>query len=65
MVANVGLAWASEVYGAGAEAAAQTWTAIGIIQDGIGGGVEVVGGIWVLGVSAITHEGEGGRLRLP
>jgi hypothetical protein len=51
MVANVGLAWISEAYESGAEAAAQTWTVIGIVQDGIGGGVEVVGGIWVLCIS--------------
>lgn len=51
MVANVGLAWVSEAYAAGADAAAQTWTVIGIVQDGIGGGVEVVGGIWVFCIS--------------
>lgn len=51
MVANVGLAWVSEAYTAGADAAAQTWTVIGIVQHGIGGGVEVVGGIWVLCIS--------------
>ncbi|GAB3284840.1 DUF4386 family protein [Parahaliea aestuarii] len=52
MVANVGLAWVSEAYASGAEAAAQTWTVVAIVQDGIGGGVEVVGGIWVLCISA-------------
>ncbi len=54
MVANVGLAWVAQAYGAGAEAAAQTWTVIGIVQDGIGGGVELVGGIWVLGISVAS-----------
>ncbi len=51
MVANVGLTWVSKAYASGAEAAAQTWTVIGIVQDGMGGGVEVVGGIWVLCIS--------------
>ncbi len=51
MLASVGLAWVSNAYEAGAEAAAQTWTVIGIVQDGIGGGVEVVGGLWVLCIS--------------
>lgn len=51
MVAIVGLESVSAAYGNGAEAAAQTWAVIGIVQDGIGGGVEVVGGIWVLCVS--------------
>jgi hypothetical protein len=27
------------------------WTAIGAIQDGLGGGVEIVGGVWVLLIS--------------
>lgn len=54
MVANVGLAWVSEAFEAGPEAAAQTWNVIGIIQDGIGGGVEVVGGLWVLIVSVAS-----------
>lgn len=52
MLANVGLAWVAQAYKTGAEAAAQTWTMIGVVQDGIGGGVEVVGGLWVLGISA-------------
>lgn len=51
MVANVGLARVSAAYEAGAESAAQTWTVVGIVQDGLGGGVEVVGGIWVIFVS--------------
>lgn len=54
MVANVGLAWVSEAYATGAEAAAQTWTVVGIVQDGIGGGVEVVGGIWVFCTSVAS-----------
>jgi len=54
MVANVGLAWVSGAYETGAEAAAQTWTVIGIVQDGIGGGVEVVGGLWVLIISVAS-----------
>lgn len=51
MISNVGLAWVSKAYAAGAEAAAHTWTVIGVVQDGIGGGVEIVGGVWVLGIS--------------
>lgn len=51
MVANVGLSWVSGAYDSGPDAAAQTWAVVGIVQDGIGGGVEVVGGIWVLCIS--------------
>lgn len=54
MVANVGLAWVSKTFESGPEAVAQTWTTIGIVQDGIGGGVEVVGGIWVLLISVAS-----------
>ena len=54
MVANVGLDWVSSAYETGAQAAAQTWTVIGIVQDGIGGGVEVVGGLWVLILSVAS-----------
>jgi hypothetical protein len=51
MVANVALARVFAAFESGAEAAAQTWTVVGIVQDGLGGGVEVVGGIWVIFVS--------------
>jgi hypothetical protein len=51
MVANVGLSAVSETYARSAEEAANSWAIIGTVQDGIGGGVELVGGIWVLLVS--------------
>lgn len=54
MISNVGLSWVSEAYKSGPEAAAQSWAVIGIVQDGIGGGVEVVGGLWVLLVSVAS-----------
>lgn len=51
MIANVGLSAISGIYARSAEEAANAWAVIGIVQDGIGGGVELVGGIWVLLVS--------------
>jgi hypothetical protein len=51
MVANVGLSAVSDIYARSAEEAAISWAIIGTVQDGIGGGVELVGGIWVLLVS--------------
>lgn len=51
MVANVGLSAISGTYARSAEEAANAWAIIGMVQDGIGGGVELVGGIWVLLVS--------------
>ena len=47
MVANLGSA-VSATYARSAEEAANAWATIGTVQDGIGGGVELVGGIWVL-----------------
>lgn len=51
MVASIGVSAISEAYARNAEEAANSWSIIGTIQDGLGGGVEVVGGIWVLLVS--------------
>ncbi|MEO0423280.1 MAG: DUF4386 family protein, partial [Pseudomonadota bacterium] len=53
MVANVGVAAVSRAYANGAaDEAVSLWSAVGVVQDGLGGGVEVVGGLWVLLVSA-------------
>jgi len=54
MVASVGLEMASEAYLENAAAAANAWRVIGTVQDGLGGGVEIVGGIWVFIVSAVS-----------
>ena len=51
MVASIGVSAMSETYARNPEEAANSWSIIGTIQDGLGGGVEVVGGIWVLLVS--------------
>lgn len=48
MVANVGLEMVSEIYPGDPAEAADAWRIIGTVQDGLGGGVEIVGGIWVL-----------------
>lgn len=48
MVANLGLSAVSATYARSAEEAANAWAIVGTIEDGIGGGVELVGGIWVL-----------------
>lgn len=54
MVANVGLSAISVTYARSAEEAASSWATIGAVQDGLGGGVELVGGIWVLLVSVAS-----------
>lgn len=53
MVANVGLSSVEAVFNEHAEQALIVWKTIEIIQNGIGGGVEVVGGFWVLLISGL------------
>lgn len=54
MVANVGLSAVSLTYARSAQEATNAWAIIGAVQDGLGGGVELVGGIWVLLVSVAS-----------
>jgi hypothetical protein len=51
MVGSVGLEAVAALHAQDAAHAASVWTAIGAIQDGLGGGVEIVGGVWVLLIS--------------
>ena len=54
MVASVGLETVATLYSKDSPQAVTAWTAIAAIQDGLGGGVEIVGGLWVLLVSAAS-----------
>jgi prepilin signal peptidase PulO-like enzyme (type II secretory pathway) len=51
MVANVGLEAIAALHSQDAAKAEAAWVAIGAVQDGLGGGVEMVGGLWVILVS--------------
>lgn len=51
MIANVGLGAAAKVHMVDPVQATALWQSVTAIQDGIGGGVELVGGMWVLLVS--------------
>ena len=51
MVGSVGLEAVAALHAQDAAHAASVWTAIGAVQDGLGGGVEIVGGAWVLLIS--------------
>ena len=51
MISLVGMEAVGNLYGQDPERAATIWQAIGIVQNGLGGGVETVGGLWVLLVS--------------
>jgi len=48
MMASVGLTYAAELHAASPEQAADLWSTLLVVQNGLGGGVEVVGGVWVL-----------------
>ena len=54
MVASVGLSSVAELYTSDPVEAARLWSTIATVQDGLGGGVEVVGGIWVLLLSVAS-----------
>ena len=59
MVYNIGMETVSGLYAANPEQAATVWLAIESVFNGLGGGVEVVGGIWVLLLSvAGLRQGE-------
>ena len=52
MIYIVGMETVVSIHATNPEQAATVWLAIGSIFNGLGGGVEVVGGIWVLLLSA-------------
>lgn len=54
MVASVGLEAVSVIHLQDVTLATSTWVAINVIQNGLGGGVEIVGGVWVLLISAAS-----------
>jgi hypothetical protein len=52
MISNIGTAVVVDLYSTDPNQAATTWLAISPVVEGLGGGNEVVGGIWTLLVSA-------------
>lgn len=51
MVANIGIGTVAELYATDPAQAGTVWTAIESVQLGLGGGNEIVGGVWVLLIS--------------
>jgi hypothetical protein len=51
MVANIGLEAVAGIYAKDPAQATSAWLSISAVQDGLGGGVELAGGLWVLLVS--------------
>ena len=54
MIANIALTTVTNM--SDAEQALETWRTIGIITEGLGGGNEVVGGLWVLLLTLATYQ---------
>lgn len=51
MIHNVGIETVERLFATDQAAALSAWQVIGSIQNGLGGGVEVVGGLWVFLIS--------------
>jgi hypothetical protein len=57
MIANIGLAKAIALYAKNPELAQAVWVTITAVVEGIGGGNEIVGGLWVLLISSAALRG--------
>jgi hypothetical protein len=57
MIANIGLSSVIDIGIKEPENALLIWRSVGIISEGLGGGNEIVGGIWVLLLSVIAFKG--------
>ncbi len=58
MIANIGLNAVIEIGTSDPEKAMLIWSSIGIVTEGLGGGNEIVGGIWVLLLSIVALKGQ-------
>ena len=54
LIQNVGSSKVIEIYQTNPELAISTWTTLQIIQDALGGGTEIIGGIWILLISIVA-----------
>lgn len=51
MILIVGMGAVADLYGSDADRAGTVWLTIAMVHEGLGGGVEIVGGLWVLLIS--------------
>ncbi len=58
MIANIGLSSVIEIGMNEPEKAMVIWSSIGVVAEGLGGGNEIVGGIWVLLLSSVAFRGQ-------
>lgn len=59
MITHIGLQALSKLFLTSPEQAALLWMMIEIIQNGLGGGVELVGGVWVLLTTKVAQQVNG------
>ena len=59
MVANIGAASVIELYGVDPGQAASLWHSLDFVTNGLGGGNEIVGGLWTLLISGAAWRGGG------
>ena len=65
MVANIGIGAVVDLYASDPDRAAAVWLALEPVQQGLGGGNEIVGGLWVILVSWAASRAEGLPKALP
>jgi hypothetical protein len=58
MVANVGVGVVVDLYGQDPVQAATVWTAVHAVVVGLGGGNEIVGGVWLLLISLAARQAD-------
>lgn len=57
MIFTTGAESVIKLYATDPERAATLWMAVGLIQDGLGGGTELLGGVWILLISWVALRG--------
>lgn len=60
MLVSVALPAVARSFATDPDAATQLWLTIAVVQDGLGGGVEVVGGLWLLLLSVAAKQANPG-----
>ncbi len=59
MIFNIGMETVVNLYGKDPAQATTVWLVIASVCDGIGGGNEIVGGLWMLLISWVAHQAGG------
>lgn len=54
MIINIAYATVSDLQGTDPEMASTVWAVLDAVTNGLGGGNEVLGGVWVLGISIVA-----------